>query len=1429
MRAWRRFSLQGFRLRFVAVLFIGALCVGVALVAGHEGSSAPTAHILAGRDTRSQMAHARFARLTRARIGVSRGATTRRVETFLRTTQAVASTAATGSTPSEIGHRAGPRVPSERPLRVQRIGRSNRETLAVLRATKKARTRQHATTQKVSKSARRRSRSEYRRLTGREALALGRRTFRLALSTPAFNAATPAPGVRRVRGVSAHAEVVSRQTAGGSTLNSHARASASTAGAAASGGQLLVSTSPLSTSNGQPVNLAVTGVSGGFQAKNPLVPVTIAGTLQGGVTFPHADFGFALQASGSDKPIQTPSGVFFANVGGAANATDFQVNADPTGAESFLQIRSASSRQSYVMHFQLPAGAHLETAQTDDPIAHDPPTAIEIVQGDTPLGYMYEPNAVDATGAPIPAHATIDGSNVVLSVSDQGAGVQYPVLLDPLVTVQNSYACNDSWTPNWYGWSFAEWDTYENPSEQWWFGQAVDNCAYYPGLYVSMPTYNPFQAGNYGAYEITAPAGAYIDDAMWGTTDHIPLASALLMGLYEPAQGAFETGVGTYDGSSWASGNPADYQQELVGQLVGVCTNQCTTPAVGGNEAMFGIQATVNVYTDLQRAIVGSENALVMLGDVNPPTVTGLPASTNGWTNQNTYSGSVTAQDVGLGLGSVTYPGGTNGASTTTTISPGCGDPYNGNACPPAASEPYSFTLPDGVTNLTASATDIVGNPSTPDTSILKIDTTPPAMTLSGSAYEPGVPITTDTSLSLNASATDSSSTIETSGVVQISTQIDGQPSTMGPNASDTCPKGNCPLSASGTINTANLTNGAHDITVVATDGAGNATSYGWSIDVDIPTAAAQSGQLQADCTPSTPTNGSNPVAGLIDTAAQAVTTLLNAVPGLGTASQSITGISGDTLAPAFSSAQASDAVSSGDPQLATANMAEPAQIDLTTGAFELGSGATAFCVSPVSATPAMTVGDVVNNLLGIFANVASGVDTVLRPTVVGMQSLLQFRSSSSPQSYSWTVQLQPGQQLEQLTNGEVALVDPPPPSDVQLPIPPTTTTSSAACSASTPLTANSESNTTAQLCAANYVISQAASLTNGQAIAVFTAPWAQDAAGNAITTSLSTSGDTITLNVPFTSSNTFPVVADEQMQDVGAGEMALNPDPMSMTLGGGEDYTLAASDTSPASATDYGYVTTMDDDTGQVLQDRAVTPNEVDPTMAATDDQADAASAQGLCDAYSYHAKDFHFLGVHRHVDDGLGDGSIKSEQFSSDLAEFYVQDNETSIQGLGEMKAYTMCTGGAAHATGDYQLDKYVTAVSMNTDSYNPEDGQQVNQFWGTTKNITDGTLTVGLTQGPFTIGYSMPVTSSGTHYGNEGPWDYKPNTPLVPYTYNEVNGEFNDTAAPTNREDGNTAAGVYLFSETDPTKNIHPHDEYFVLLNKQCSGLFNTGIFC
>src|ERR1700757_2398513 len=113
---------------------------------------------------------------------------------------AVASASSTGA------HAAPRRV---LPLQVHRFGVGDRETLALLRASERARRRGRARALEVSAASRARSRSEYRGLTAREALALGRRKFAAALAAPAFSAARPAPGLRRLRGLSARAEVVS--------------------------------------------------------------------------------------------------------------------------------------------------------------------------------------------------------------------------------------------------------------------------------------------------------------------------------------------------------------------------------------------------------------------------------------------------------------------------------------------------------------------------------------------------------------------------------------------------------------------------------------------------------------------------------------------------------------------------------------------------------------------------------------------------------------------------------------------------------------------------------------------------------------------------------------------------------------------------------------------------------------------------------------------------------------------------------------------------------------------------------------------------------------------------------------------------------------------------------------------------------------------
>jgi hypothetical protein len=255
---------------------------------------------------------------------------------------------------------------------------------------------------------------------------------------------------------------------------------------------VLLSTTSLIAPNGQPANLTVAPTSGGFEPANPLVPVTIGKDLASGVTFPGEGFGFSLQASGSDAAVSSPSGVFFGNVGGSASASDFEVNPVPSGVESYIQVRSAASPDSYALHMNLPAGARMEIAQTSNPIKGDPPTAIEIVQGTQPLGYVYQPTAVDADGTAVPSHARIVGQNIVLTVAHRGADVHYPVLLDPLVTTYDSGACDNNvppggpaGVPTWAGWNFTEADTYRNPSVGWGFGEAIDNCAYFPGLYTT--------------------------------------------------------------------------------------------------------------------------------------------------------------------------------------------------------------------------------------------------------------------------------------------------------------------------------------------------------------------------------------------------------------------------------------------------------------------------------------------------------------------------------------------------------------------------------------------------------------------------------------------------------------------------------------------------------------------------------------------------------------------------------------------------------------------------------------------------------------------------------------------------------------------------------------------------------------------------------
>ena len=122
-----------------------------------------------------------------------------------------------------------------------------------------------------------------------------------------------------------------------------------------------------------------------------------------------------------------------------------------------------------------------------------------------------------------------------------------------------------------------------------------------------------------------------------------------------------------------------------------------------------------------------------------------------------------------------------------------------------------------------------------------------------------------------------------------------------------------------------------------------------------------------------------------------------------------------------------------------------------------------------------------------LVANTATDADTLTRPAGGGIETFTQIRSADAPEDYSWTVAL-PGQEsLRSRPDGGAEVVG-----------------------------------------------------ANGAIIATVDTPWAKDATGRPVPTTLSVSGDTITMHVAHAGDNfTYPIVADPWWKPKWIGEVA--------------------------------------------------------------------------------------------------------------------------------------------------------------------------------------------------------------------------------------------------------------------------------------------------
>jgi sugar lactone lactonase YvrE len=282
-----------------------------------------------------------------------------------------------------------------------------------------------------------------------------------------------------------------------------------------------------------------------------------------------------------------------------------------------------------------------------------------------------------------------------------------------------------------------------------------------------------------------------------------------------------------------------------------------------------------------------------------------------------------------------------------------------------------------GQHSVVAKATDGLGNTTSKSLSIdIQRDTTKPTLEAGGELLQAPEGWVEQESYGLNASAIDNGH-----GITSLALRIDGQEVAA---LSQPCADGGCPANLTKPIDMSPYAGGAHMAELIATDGAGNATSNQWTLNVD-PQGHITASEVQ-------------------DT--------LDAVDD--TSESTI-------VAPTSTYVDPAQQASGYNPSLAV-NEGELESVDtpnISIVSSEPEDGFTVYMpeavahAEPVSVNEGATAATVAAGAVAVTGNTTSNVDTVIRPVYDGVLTFQAIRDKSAPESYSWDVNLGEGQTLQ--------------------------------------------------------------------------------------------------------------------------------------------------------------------------------------------------------------------------------------------------------------------------------------------------------------------------------------------------------------------------------------------------------------------------------
>jgi sugar lactone lactonase YvrE len=313
-------------------------------------------------------------------------------------------------------------------------------------------------------------------------------------------------------------------------------------------------------------------------------------------------------------------------------------------------------------------------------------------------------------------------------------------------------------------------------------------------------------------------------------------------------------------------------------------------------------------------------------------------------------------------------------------------------------------------------ATDAVGLTTEKTTTInIARDTTPPQITANASLYTAPEGWVEQQPYPYTASASDPNGY----GITSLVLKIDGE---TVKSVSQSCADGSCGASITGSLNVAEYEGGAHPAELIATDGAGNITREKWTMNVD-PEGHVSNSESEQTMEALEQTSQANLVGPAQEEGIEGTGT------GLGVSVLEGEYIAEGSNVPTTISSGA-DEVTMGIPEAAVyavpcaaSSSGEPPEEEESAPCLtENNAGElTDITVEQVGVDGGVAETKSANGEAVIRPNTGPEADTAIRPLSDGALAFQMIRDASAPEVYSWRVQLEPGQELRQISETEVA------------------------------------------------------------------------------------------------------------------------------------------------------------------------------------------------------------------------------------------------------------------------------------------------------------------------------------------------------------------------------------------------------------------------